>query len=367
MHSAKGEWKGIWAGGCLNYGTWFFNPAFKLSVDKRIKATIVLTQLLSKADKTNSANIHPISFSIVKAKPDSTLPVIDSPDDFVFQHEFEPSIDLGALVDLDPSMGPLLVVPSTFYPKQQQQFEVSIFCNDIEDYNAVHFEPLPLFELKDASEEVVNTIFDADSVSESLEESNATTETPQETDNIPVSEPIVVDINVSEPSDQQDATPLIASTTPEESFVPSEEASQQPDEEKPKEEDAKEESTVPLAPPSSVPIPPPLQPQTQVAKPKPPSSSSSSSSSSVPPPPAPEIVKSTPPILSTRSESEEILSQIKNVQSRLKSVKNLPKPAVPRDTNPFFKCFNVDKILARRMYIADSDEEENEDDFDDDW
>ncbi len=71
---AKGEWKGITAGGCLNHSTWRNNPQFSLQFRERGNAWLSVSVPVKekskdkdKKDKDKEKNDLSIGFYLVKA------------------------------------------------------------------------------------------------------------------------------------------------------------------------------------------------------------------------------------------------------------------------------------------------------------
>lgn len=121
----EGAWTNETSGGCLNYPTWKSNPHFLLTVSKPTKAIVMVAQDIEK--ESDSVSLNSIGFYITKCDPIGKRPLRITRKELVAASVFSESMDVSVEVDLNPSQGPLVVIPCTYFPGTISPFFVSVF------------------------------------------------------------------------------------------------------------------------------------------------------------------------------------------------------------------------------------------------
>ncbi len=119
---AKGAWSGLTAGGCANnQATWAHNPTFGLEVLDRTEVTIVLGQVHhGRGDDAEADDVFQIGMHLLGPADDGD--VIEE----TAQWDKEATVTLQATL----KKGKYRIRPSTFEPREQCPFVISIFSDN---------------------------------------------------------------------------------------------------------------------------------------------------------------------------------------------------------------------------------------------
>jgi hypothetical protein len=126
--SVQGKWEEHSAGGSTsNYESWLKNPRYYLLVKKPMKLGGVLVQSPGKSfgdDETHA----PIGFFVVKGDSDGN-PKTAKPTDLIARGGYEPEKDVAAVWEIEPSVDPYVIVPSTFDAGVKLTYQFSLLID----------------------------------------------------------------------------------------------------------------------------------------------------------------------------------------------------------------------------------------------
>lgn len=106
-----GQWDSKTAGGnTSNYEKWITNPRYYITVKKPVKLGLTLVQT---QDKDDSAAYQAIGFTVTPTDGEGN-PRTSKSTDLIAVAGFEAERDISAVFELEPSLDPYVVIPSTF-------------------------------------------------------------------------------------------------------------------------------------------------------------------------------------------------------------------------------------------------------------
>ena len=102
--------------------TWWLNPRFLLDAPDAQTVTVVLRQC-----NPSNGNLLPIGFYITKSDEDGR-PFIEEEADIIGRSPFEPALDISVTLEIEAHERPLMIVPCTFHPDMEGDFELVVYC-----------------------------------------------------------------------------------------------------------------------------------------------------------------------------------------------------------------------------------------------
>lgn len=306
----------------MSHLTWWLNPRFLLDAPDAQTVTVVLRQCSAP-----DGNLLPIGFYITKSDEDGR-PFIEEEADIIGRSPFEPSLDISVTLEIEAHERPLTIVPCTFHPGMEGDFELVVYC----EKENTGLEMLPLPEPTEIGEEAEE---------EQEEESEPEPEVEEEVETPPVSEepqtPAVADV----------AAPSLATPEPVAEAAPPVAADEAPT------------PPVVVAPPPKASDGPPPMPTVPLHK-------------QVAEAHAKKVTTSSDSDSGGRGRSHTIEESGSGLLDMIKRGKALRKvevqPRTRKRTPTLLQGLSpaLDRIIARRTAVEPSDDEESDSEFDDD-
>jgi hypothetical protein len=119
------EWKGITAGGCVNFPTWKNNPQFALTLSSASNVMISLTQRDTRMEGILEFSIA-MGMLVLKASDVSQKSAQIKPKDIVGQSSFAPAREASLELGLDA--GTYLISATTYQPNQATTFTIRVYA-----------------------------------------------------------------------------------------------------------------------------------------------------------------------------------------------------------------------------------------------
>lgn len=328
--SIKGKWEEHNAGGATNnYESWMRNPRYFLTVRKSLRIGAVLVQ--SPGKQFEDEQFQPIGFLVTRSDGQGN-PRTSKDTDLIARAGFEPEKDVSTVFDIEPSVDPYIIVPSTFDAGVKLTYQLTLLVDpqarefiELSDAPPTHSaeewaDQFKAEALLSKMQRAINTAAASTNDLASLVELaalNALSIPVQDLQNSVLKfQKLLNALKTAQLMGEEDIVvpkDLISATA------------------------AAARGAIPPPPPSTGGAPPP------------------------PPPVKPaDVVKGA----SYETPESELLNILKAGRAQLKSAADRKLAEKPVEADPF-SAFNMGKILARRSAIEGEDEEEDDDD--DDW
>eukprot|EP01012_Entosiphon_sulcatum_P014777 TRINITY_DN19796_c0_g1_i1.p1 TRINITY_DN19796_c0_g1~~TRINITY_DN19796_c0_g1_i1.p1 ORF type:complete len:531 (-),score=58.72 TRINITY_DN19796_c0_g1_i1:555-2114(-) len=120
------SFSGLSAGGCNNFITWRNNPQFEILLENRAQLFITLAQpnqRMAIGGKKKEINYCQVGLTVVKATTLSPVVLLEK-HEVIHRTTFWNKREISTTVDL--GRGNYILIPSTFYPAQQTDFNLTI-------------------------------------------------------------------------------------------------------------------------------------------------------------------------------------------------------------------------------------------------